>query len=155
VGTLLAGVLTLGLMQQLRTPMSPEDAALFAQLEDMWNEAHLHRDTDLLARLLAHDSWVKVPGMRWVKRADALSALGSAQVKFERYATSDISMHRSQDCHLVNRGYESCVVVTGRLQRSRAIGGRLLDDDWRFIKVYVSRSKGWQVVAFQATETRR
>ena len=45
--------------------------------------------------------------------------------------------------------------MTGRLQRTRGMGGHAINDDWRFIKVYVRRKGQWQVVAWQASESAR
>lgn len=63
-------------------------------------------------------------------------------MRFERYETSDLRI----------RVYGDAAVVTGRLQRRRSTGGTVVDDDWRFTKVYVRREGQWRVVAFHASE---
>jgi hypothetical protein len=62
---------------------------------------------------------------------------------FRRYESSEIAV----------RVYGESAVVTGRLLRSRDVGGRVLEDDWRFTKVYVRQAGEWRVVAFHASET--
>jgi ketosteroid isomerase-like protein len=143
VGAVIAGVLALALAQQPPAATSGENATEFSKLEEMWNQAHLHGDADALDRLWSDDIVVIVPKMPPFSKTAALSVFRSGRMKFGRYATSDISVRR----------YEGCVVVTGRLQRSRTMGERAVDDDWRFTKVYVRGPKGWQVVTFHASET--
>ena len=143
MGAVMTGVLALALAQQPPAATSAENATEFSKLEEMWNQAHLQGDAAALDRLWSDDIVVIVPKMPPFSKTAGLSVLRSGRMKFGRYATSDISVRR----------YEGCVVVTGRLQRSRTMGERTVDDDWRFTKVYVRGPKGWQVVTFHASET--
>jgi hypothetical protein len=43
--------------------------------------------------------------------------------------------------------------VSGRVRRSRERAGQVVDDDWRFTKVYVHTEGTWRVVAYHASET--
>ena len=81
-------------------------------------------------------------GMPVMSKSDVLSFVRSGRMHFERYETSDIRV----------RVYGTAVVVTGRLQRTRTIDGKRLDDDWRFTKVYANQQGKWRVVAFHASE---
>jgi hypothetical protein len=116
--------------------------AELARLESVWNEAHVHGGTEALDHLWAEDLVVIVPRMAPMTKADALGALRSGRFRFERYATSETSV----------RLFGEVAVVTGRLQRTRRLNERVLDDDWRFTKVYARRGGRWQVVLFHASE---
>ena len=140
---LLAAALSLAPTQQTQTPADADSE--FAHLEDVWNQAHLKGDADALDRLFADTITVIVPRMVPFTKTASLSVFRSGGMKFARYATSDIAVRR----------YEACVVVTGRLERSRSMGERVMEDDWRFTKVYVRGAKGWQVVTFHASEAAR
>jgi uncharacterized protein DUF4440 len=96
------------------------DLAELERLETVWNEAHKRGDADALDGLWADDLEVAVPRMAVMTRADALSFARSGRMKFLRYRTSDIRV----------RVYENAAVVTGRLQRTRAMNGREISDDW-------------------------
>ena len=65
-------------------------------------------------------------------------------MKFDRYESSDIQ----------SRVYGETAIVTGRIKRTRTIGGKTIDDDWRFTKVYLRRAGNWQVVSFHASDVR-
>jgi len=111
------------------------------KLETVWNDAHLRGDAAALDRLWAEDLTVAVPAMPVLTKKDSLAIWRSGRVRFDRYETSDVAV----------RLYGDSAVVTGRLQRSRTINGRAMDDDWRFTKTYVRRAGAWQVVAFHAS----
>jgi ketosteroid isomerase-like protein len=111
------------------------------RLESIWNDAHLRGDADAMDRLCPDDLVVTVPGMRLMTKAESVGVLRSGRMKFDRYETSDVRV----------RVYGDAAVVTGRLQRTRTIAGKSMDDDWRFTKTYVKRSGQWQVVAFHAS----
>jgi hypothetical protein len=142
MGGIVAGMLALALLEQPQAPTSAESGDEFARLETVWNQAHLQGDADTLDHLWADDVVVIVPRMPPFTKSEALSVFLSGRMKFPRYVTSDITVRR----------YESCVVVTGRLQRSRTLGERVVEDDWRFTKVYVRGPKAWRVVTFHASE---
>jgi ketosteroid isomerase-like protein len=139
VGALAASVVLLALAQQ---PALPASTAEFLELEDVWNRAHLQGDAAALARLWTDDIVVIVPGMPPFTKTQALSVMRTGRMRFERYETSDVTV----------RSYAGCVVVTGRLRRSRRMGSRVVDDDWRFTKVYVHGPSGWRVATFHASE---
>jgi uncharacterized protein DUF4440 len=83
-----------------------------------------------------------VPKMPVMTKAEALAFARSGRMKFQRYETTGLRI----------RVYGDSAVVTGRLRRTRTLNGKVVDDDWRYTKVYV-RSKGeWRVVAFHASE---
>ncbi len=118
------------------------DIRELSRLEDVWNRAHVEGDVAALAALWADDLEVAVPRMPVLTKSAALSFQQSARMKFQRYQTEDLHI----------RVYGETAVVTGRLQRTRAVEGRSIDDDWRFTKVYVRRGGQWQVVAFHASD---
>ena len=113
------------------------------RLEREWNAAHLRGDSETLNRLWADDLEVAVPKMPVMKKGDLIKFVDSGRMKFQRYDTSDLNF----------RIYGKSAVVTGRLQRKREINGRVVEDDWRFTKVYQGTSAGWRVVSFHASES--
>jgi len=128
----------------LMPAQEPEAGAVvqeLSRLERVWNDAHVRGDAEALDRLWGDDLVVTVPGMAVMTKPETLAVMRSARMRFERYATSDTRIHLHGDT----------AVVTGRLQRTRTIDGRSVDDDWRFTKVYVRRGGTWLVVAFHAS----
>src|SRR5262245_26408272 len=117
------------------------DVATLTRLEAEWNDAHKRGDAKALAELQADDMEIIVPGMRRMTKADGLGVFASGRMKFDRYETSDTKV----------RVYDAMAVVTGRMRRTRTIGDRTLDDDWRFTKVYIRRLGRWQVISFHAS----
>jgi hypothetical protein len=82
-------------------------------------------------------------GMRLVMtKAGVLGFVRSGRMKFLHYTTSDIRV----------RVYGDAAVVTGRLQRPRALNGNEVSDDSRFTKTYVRKAEKWRVVAFHASD---
>jgi hypothetical protein len=75
-------------------------------------------------------------------KTDALSLLRSRRMKFLRYETSELGV----------RVYADSAVVSGRVRRSRERAGQMVEDDWRFTKVYVRTGDAWRVVAYHASE---
>ena len=142
--TIFTGLVVLALVQ---APVSnaPADADLraLARLEADWNAAHVRGDAATLEHLFADDLVVLVPGMRVMTKADAVGMFTSGRMKFDRYETSETTF----------RVYDATAIVTGRLQRTRVVAGRTVDDDWRFTKVYFRRASRWQVVSFHASNT--
>lgn len=114
----------------------------FARLETAWNQAHITGDAAALDRLWSEDFEVAVPRMPIMSKSEALAFARSGRMRFERYETSDTRV----------RFYGDAAVVTGRLQRTRTINGKQLNDDWRFTKVYARQNGQWRVVAFHASE---
>jgi len=144
---LLATVALLALMgttaaTQAREDTQTSDRNELTRLELVWNQAHQRGEADVLDRLWADDLEVAVPKMPIFRKPELLSFVTSGSMKFLRYETSDLRI----------RIYADSAVVTGRLQRARAMNGRELSDDWRFTKVYVRRKGQWRVVAFHASE---
>jgi ketosteroid isomerase-like protein len=117
------------------------DIAVLTRLESDWNVAHVKGDAARLEQLFADDLVVIVPGMRMLTKSDSLGMFAAGRMTFDRYETSDTTF----------RVYDSTAIVTGRLRRTRVIGGTTVDDDWRFTKVYVRRAGRWQVVSFHAS----
>lgn len=111
------------------------------RLEAEWNAAHLRGDGNALERIFADDLVVVVPGMRVLTKADSLEIFASGRMTFARYETSETAL----------RVYDDTAIVTGRLRRTRVVGGTTADDDWRFTKVCVRRASRWQVVSFHAS----
>jgi len=141
-----ASVLLLSCLSVAQPPSAAADEARdkqeLARLETVWNQAHEKGDADALAALWADDMEVAVPRMPVLTRADALSFAKSGRMKFQRYQTTDLHI----------RIYGDAALVTGRLQRSRTINEKQMEDDWRFTKVYVRQNGLWKVVAFHASE---
>ena len=117
------------------------DTKELSRLETVWNDAYLHLNVKVLDSLWADDLIVTMTDMSVMTKLQAIGLLRSGRMKFPRYATSDIRI----------RLYDDAAVVTGRLQRTRNINGRNLDDDWQFTKVYIRRVGRWQVVAWHAS----
>ena len=121
------------------------DIAELSKLEQVWNDAYVHGNVGPLERLLADDLIVTMTDMAVLTKAQSIGLLRSGHLRFPRYETSDIRI----------RVYSDAAVVTGRLQRTRTVDGKNVDDDWRFTKVYVRRSGKWQVVAWHASTNAR
>jgi ketosteroid isomerase-like protein len=113
------------------------------RLEAVWNGAHLRSDAPALDHLWADELVAIVPKMTPLPKQDALAFLRSGRMKFLRYESSDLAV----------RVYGDAAVATGRLLRSRELGGQTLQDNWRFTKVYIRRAGQWRVVAFHASDT--
>ncbi len=122
---------------------SHADVTALTRLETEWNTAHVRGDAAALDHLFADDVVVMVPGMRVMTKADAVGMFTSGRMKFDRYETSETTF----------RVYDATAIVTGRLRRTRVVGGATVDDDWRFTKVYLRRAGHWQVVSFHASNT--
>jgi len=133
-------VLMIGLQSQEQrdTP----DARELVRLESVWNEAHEKGDATVLEKLWADDLEVTVPRMPVMSKSEVLGFARSGRMKFQRYQTFDLKV----------RVYGDAAVVSGRLQRTRTLGDKMVNDDWRFTKFYVRREGRWQVVAFHASE---
>jgi enterochelin esterase-like enzyme len=126
--------------QAAATAENPAIAEL-TRLETVWNDAHLRADDKTLVDLWADDLVVTAPSVPPMTKADAIAFVQSGRMKFDRYQTSDIKV----------RVYDNAAIVTGRLQRSRTIEGRTVEDDWHFTKTYIRRAGKWQVAAFHAS----
>jgi hypothetical protein len=124
---------------------SSEDKAELVRLEQVWNTAHIEGDAATLERLWADGFTVTVPRMPLMARAEAVDVARSNMVKFSKYETSDV----------VVQIFDKAAVVRGRMTRSRSRGDQLIEDDWRFTKVYVKQEDTWKVVAFHASESVR
>ena len=128
-----------------QAPMAVADASkdskTLSQLENAWNKAHVKGDAKALDELWAGDLVVTVPEMPRMTKTQSLAIWKSGKFKFERYQTSDVHI----------KVYGNAAVVTGRLQRTRAMGDRKVEDDWLFTKFYVRAKDSWQVVAFHAS----
>ena len=115
--------------------------AELTRLESVWNEANLKADTQALDALIGEDAVIMVPGMTPMTKQEALGVLKQGVMTFTRYQTSDIKV----------RTYETSAIVSGKLRRTRAVGGRSVDDNWQFTKSYILRAGKWTVVAFTAS----
>jgi ketosteroid isomerase-like protein len=111
------------------------------RLENVWNEAYVRGDANALDSLWADDFVATVPNMTPMTKAETIGIWRSGRMKFLHYETSDLRV----------RVYGDAAVVTGRVHRIRNLGGRDVDDHWRFTKVYVHRAGRWQVVAWHAS----
>ncbi len=122
---------------------SPESAVKteLSRLETVWNKAHERGDAEELDRLWADDFVATVPGMASMTKDQSIAIWRLGKMRFKRYKTSDLRV----------RVYGDAAVVTGRLERTRTVGGRDVDDDWQFTKVYISSQGNWRVVAFHAS----
>jgi ketosteroid isomerase-like protein len=116
-------------------------AAEIANLESIWNAAHLKGDADTLESLASDDIEIDVPGMRPMTKSNAFGVFRARHMRFDRYETSDTNI----------RVYGDTAIVTGRLLRTRTNGGKTFDDDWRFTKVWTRRDGQWRVVSFHAS----
>jgi hypothetical protein len=136
-------VLTAVAASQQTSQSSPEtDKRDLAWLETVWNDAHERGDVEALESLWADDLEVIVPKMPVMTKSDVLAVARSGRMRFLHYASSDTHV----------RVYGNAAVVTGRLQRTRALNGRELSDDWRFTKIYIRQGGRWRVVLFHASD---
>ena len=135
-------ILAVGLALQSPSPAQNVDLSELMRLEALWNEAHLRGDASALDRLWADDLVAIVPRMTPLPKREALAFVRSARMRFTRYESADVAV----------KVYGDSAVARGRLRRSRDIGGRAVQDDWRFTKLYVRRGGQWRVVAFHASE---
>jgi len=135
-------VLAIAPAQPAPVPAPGGDVAELSRLESVWNDAHLRGDATALDRLWADDLVVVVPKMTPLSKSEALAFFRGGRMKFSRYESSELAV----------RVYADTAVATGRLRRSRERGGQVVNDDWRFTKVYVRRAEAWRVVAFHASE---
>ena len=133
-------VLMIGLQSQPQPGTS--EVKELTRLESVWNEAHEKGDASVLEKLWADDLEVTVPRMPVMSKSEVLGFARSGRMKFQRYQTFDLKV----------RVYGDAAVVSGRLQRTRTLGDKMVNDDWRFTKFYVRREGRWQVVAFHASE---
>ena len=133
-------VLMIGLQSQ--QPHDTPDVRELVRLESVWNEAHEKGDASVLEKLWADDLEVTVPKMPVMSKSDVLGFARSGRMKFQRYQTSGLKV----------RVYGDAAVVSGRLQRTRTLNDKTVNDDWRFTKFYIRREGRWQVVAFHASE---
>jgi len=117
------------------------DEVELIRLERVWNDAHVNGDADALDRLWAEDLTVTVPNMQVITKQSAIAITRSGRVKFKRYETSDVRV----------RLYGDAAVLTGIVERTRALNGQDVNDKWRFTKMYVRRAGKWQVVAWHAS----
>src|SRR5436853_5276593 len=125
----------------LAKPDDSADVQELKRLEKVWNDAYVRADADALEQLCADDLVVTMTDMVVLNKRSSIAILRSGKVKFERYETSDLGTHV----------YDRAAVVTGRLQRTRSVQGREVNDEWRFTKVYIRRSGKWLVVAWHAS----
>ncbi|MBI3651095.1 MAG: DUF3224 domain-containing protein [Acidobacteria bacterium] len=112
------------------------------RLETVWNDAHL-QGAAALDELWADDFVVTVPGMALMTKPEVIGIWRSGRLKFQRYQTSDLRI----------KIYQDTAIVTGRVERSRTINSKAVDDDWRFTKVYMRRAGNWQVIAWHASSS--
>jgi uncharacterized protein (TIGR02246 family) len=137
------GILLLLLILPPQAPaQNTTDINELLRLETVWNQAHEKGDAAALDALWDDDLQVAVPKMPVMSKAEALAFARSGRMKFEHYQTSDVKV----------RVYGDAAVVTGLLNRTRTMGGKTLEDNWRFTKVYVRRDGKWKVVAFHSSE---
>ena len=122
-------------------PDDSVDVQELKRLEKVWNDAYVRADADALEQLCADDLVVTMTDMVVLDKRSSIAILRSGKVKFERYETSDLGIHV----------YDRAAVVTGRLQRTRSVQGREMNDEWRFTKVYIRRGGKWLVVAWHAS----
>jgi len=122
-------------------PDDSVDVQELKRLEKVWNDAYVRADADALEQLCANDLVVTMTDMVVLNKRSSIAILRSGKVKFERYETSDLGTHV----------YDRAAVVTGRLQRTRSVQGREVNDEWRFTKVYIRRGGKWLVVAWHAS----
>jgi ketosteroid isomerase-like protein len=142
VSTTLAVILTSALGLQTTSPAQDADVAELTRLETVWNDAHLRGDPAALERLWADELVVIVPRMAPLPKQDALTFARSGRMKFLRYESAEVTV----------KVYGNSAVARGRLLRAREVGGKAMEDDWRFTKVYVRQAGRWRVVAFHASE---
>ena len=122
-------------------PDDSVDVQELKRLEKVWNDAYVRADADALEQLCADDLVVTMTDMVVLNKRSSIAILRSGKVKFERYETSDLGIYV----------YDRAAVVTGRLQRTRSVQGREVNDEWRFTKVYIRRGGKWLVVAWHAS----
>ena len=120
---------------------SSKAEARIAELETVWNQAHLHGDVDALDRLWADSLTVIVPEMPPFSKPALLKMWRGMKVSITEYATSDVKIHV----------YGQSAIATGRLHRVRDFGGNQATDDWLFTKAYARIGGDWKVTAYHAS----
>ncbi len=135
-------VLAMALTLQASVPPQDPDVGVLTRLEALWNDAHMRGDASALDQLWADELVAVVPRMAPLPKQEALAFVRSAQMKFLRYESSDVTV----------KVYGNSAVARGRLLRARERGGQAIQDNWRFTKVYVRQGGQWRVVAFHASE---
>jgi ketosteroid isomerase-like protein len=118
----LSAVLVLALattLKQFAQSARDGDTHELERLERVWNEAHELGDADALQRLWADDLEVDVPRMPVMTKTDVVAVARAGRMKFLRYSTSNLRI----------RLYGDTAVVTGRLQRARAMNGKQISED--------------------------
>jgi len=138
--TLLVAVVTMTQASQVLA-RDAADRTELSRLEAVWNDAHVKGDADALDRLWANDLVVTVAGMPVMNKTESLAMFRSGRMPFTKYETSEVLI----------RPHGDSAVVTGRVRRVRSMGGREVQDDWRFTKVYVRAQGQWQVVSWHAS----
>ena len=80
-----------------------------------------------------------------MSKAEALATFKDGTTTFTRFETSAVHPRVTGDV----------AVVTGRLQRTRTISGRMASDDCYFRKVYRRSASGWRVISYHAWQAAR
>ena len=110
-------------------------------LEDKWNDAHVHGDTATLFALFAEDLTVTVPGMARMTQPDLVRFWRSGRARVLRHETDSVRV----------RTWNDAAIAEGVLIRQRNFNGGVQEDRWRFTKIYFRRHGSWQVVAYHAS----
>ena len=119
---------------------SPVEKQIFA-LEDARNKAIVNGDAKALDRLTSDDyTFINLRGGVQLK-PEIIKGFASGSY---HYQSRDIT-------ELKVRVYGNSAVVTGRSTQKGVEDGRDNSGDYRFTRVYVKQSGGWQAVAYQAT----
>lgn len=121
---------------------SADEREVFTRLEEAWNTAHLEGNTAALERLWSDQLTILVPRMDPMSKADALGFWQRVPVRFTAYTSELLGV----------TVLGTTAVVTGKVHRARNFGGRALEEDWYFTKVYTQDAGTWRVVAYHASE---
>lgn len=124
-------------------PYSKDEPGL-KQLEMSWDEALVRRDAAAFSNLIDDDYQVTGINGETSNKSKVLQAIASSDPRLKPYRRYDVNVRINGDM----------AVVTGRIIWGGANGkpgSPNGDCHARYIKVYVKRDDGWQVLAARAT----
>lgn len=119
-----------------------EDEQAIRQLEARLNAAVAEADAELFDHLFADEFTHTSHSGRFRNKAQWMADLRRGGTKYSSFKTDDLAV----------RIYGDTAVVTGRsLPAGTNSRGDPIQGQYRYLRVWHRRDKGWQVVAFQGT----
>jgi hypothetical protein len=113
------------------------DASKLVALENAWNQAQLHHDSEALETLVASDFVYTDYDGTVMNRAAFLKDLKDPAFRATLITNDDVKVHM----------YSSGAVVFGSYHTKGTYNGKPVDHRGRFTDTWVYRDKAWQCVA--------